>query len=118
MNSDPAQNHLALLRRNPFWVCLVVFLVLAVDYGHRIVRVLQQRQQLARMVQNQAQAVTQFGQALSQQPQLEARLQRFSLDLLQVSQTNAAAQQIVQEFKISWAPRPDATPAANAPSGK
>jgi len=121
MNQEPEQNHTAFVRRNPFWVCLLVFLVLGVDNGFRLVRVVEQRQQLDMLQHKQAQIVAQIETALSQQPQLEARLQALSLDLLQLGKTNAAAQQIVQEFKIQWTPGSTAAPAppdANRPSGK
>jgi hypothetical protein len=47
--------------------------------------------------------------SLAQARQLEARLEAFSLDLLQVAKTNAAAKQIVQDFNIQWNPSPAAT---------
>jgi hypothetical protein len=121
MNQEPEQDHAALVRRNPFWVCLLVFLVLGVDNGFRLARVVEQRQQVDRLQHNQAQIVAQLETTLSQQPQFEARLQGLSLDLLQLGKTNAAAQQIVQEFKIQWMPGSTAAPApaaANPPSEK
>lgn len=108
--------------RNPFWVCLAVFLVLAVDNGFRLDELAglrqqleAQRRQLEGLRLNQAQEVAQLGPGLSQQSQIEFRLQAFSMDLLQVAKTNAAAQEIVQEFKIQWTP---AAAATNRPSGK
>ena len=97
---------------NPFWVCFVVFLLLACDYGFRLMSLLNQREQLnqAALVQAQNQG------ALAQARQLERRLETLSLELLQVAKTNAAAQQIVQEFNIQWTPGPAAPVPAPAPS--
>jgi hypothetical protein len=56
---------------------------------------------------------------LKQAQQLEARLEAFSLDLLQVAKTNTAAKQIVQDFNIQWNPGPAASvpaPAASVPA--
>ena len=56
--------------------------------------------------------------ALAQVRQLEGRLESLSLDLLQISKTNATAKQIVQEFNIQWTPGPAAAtpvPAASVP---
>ena len=102
MNTDKDKNLKELSRRNPFWVCFVVFLLLACDYGYRLVSLWDQRTQL-----NQAVAVqTKNANALKQAQQLEARLEGFSLELLQVAKTNAAAKQIVQDFNIQWTPGP------------
>jgi hypothetical protein len=120
MNPDTDQIRVAPAGRNPFWVCLAVFLVLAVDNCFRLDELSGQRQQLEaqrRQLEglrlNQTLEAAQFGQALSQQPQIEFRLQVFSMDLLQVAKTNAAAQEIVREFKIQWTPA-----ATNRPAGK
>ena len=102
MNADKQQSILESSRRNPFWVCLLVFTLLACDYGFRLVNLLDQREQLNQAMIMQAQNVG----ALAQAKQLEARLESFSLDLLQVAKTNAAAKQIVQDFNIQWTPGP------------
>jgi hypothetical protein len=101
-------------RRNPFWVCFVVFLLLACDFGYRLVNLLDQREQLNQAVLMQAQNIG----TLTQARQLEARLESLSLDLLQVAKTNAAAKQIVQDFNIQWNPSPAASgpvPVASPP---
>jgi len=97
VNQDRERALLELVQRNPFWVCLLVFASLAADSGLRLYHGIRQRQQLddARIV-------------LDQSPQLEARLQALSLDLLRVARTNATAAQIVQDFKIEWNPGPAA----------
>ena len=41
---------------------------------------------------------------LAQLPQIEAKLQALSFELIQVAKTNAAAAQIVREFSIQWTP--------------
>jgi hypothetical protein len=107
---DTALKELA--QRNPFWVCFLVFLLLACDYGYRLANLLQQRNQLdqARLMQAQNVGV------LNQARQIEARLEALSLDLLQVAKTNTTAKQIVQDFNIQWSPGPAAaTPAATNP---
>ncbi|HOC58133.1 MAG TPA: hypothetical protein PKI20_21120 [Verrucomicrobiota bacterium] len=95
---------------NPFWICFTVFLLLAGDYGLRFVGLLNQRDQLnqARLIQ------TQNLEVLTQARQLEARLEAFSLELLQLARTNAAASQVVQEFNIQWTPGPGAPAPATA----
>jgi hypothetical protein len=47
---------------------------------------------------------------------LEARLEAFSLELLQIAKTNTAARSIVEQFNIQWNPGPSAPgPAAPGP---
>ena len=106
MNSDKEKTFLELTRRNPFWICLVVFLALACEQGFRLAAQMDQRDQL-----NQAQIMqAQNRGALIQAQQLETRLQSLSLELLQVAKTNGLAKQIVQDFNIQWNPGPAATP--------
>ena len=107
MNPDKEKRLESLTRYNPFWVCFLVFLLLAGDYGFRLVNLLNQREQLNQTLLMQSQNLG----VLAQARQLEARLEGFSLELIQVSKTNAAAKQIVQEFNIQW------TPSATPPSG-
>jgi hypothetical protein len=105
MNMDKQKTLPEASRGNPFGVCLVVFSLLACDYGYRLVNLWDQREQLNQAQLMQAQNVG----ALAQARQLEARLESFSLDLLQVAKTNAAAKQIVQDFNIQWSPGPAAS---------
>ena len=112
MNADKQKTLVDSSRRNPFWVCFVLFALLACDYGYRLVNLLDQREQLNQALLMQAQNVG----TLKQAQQLEARLESFSLDLLQVAKTNAAAKQIVQDFNIQWNPGPAASVPAPAPS--
>lgn len=102
MNADQLKALTESSRRSPFWICLVVFLLLACDYGFRLVNLFDQREQLNQAVLMQAQNVG----ALAQGRQLEARLESLSLELLQVAKTNATAKQIVQDFNIQWTPGP------------
>jgi hypothetical protein len=104
MNPDKQKTLTELSRRNPFWACLMVFLLLACDYSLRLVNLLDQREQLNQAVLMQAQNVG----ALVQAQQLERRLEALSLELLQVAKTNATAKQIVQDFNIQWTPGPAA----------
>ncbi len=104
MNPDKQKTLAELSRRSPFGICLVVFLLLACDYGFRLVGLWNQREQLQRALLTQAQNVG----ALSQAQQIERRLESLSLDLLQVATTNAAAREIVREFNIQWTPSPAA----------
>ena len=99
-------------QRNPFWVCFIVFLLLAGDYGYRMSNLAQQRTQLnqARLMQ------AQNAGALVQARQLEARLEALSLDLLQVAKTNTAARQIVQDFNIRWTPGQAASSPGQGPA--
>lgn len=109
MNQDRERALLELVRRNPFWVCLLVFAALAADSGFRLFNTIRQRQQLddARIVQ--AQNAGRMREVIDQAPRLEAKLQALSLDLLQVARTNPTAAQIVQDFKIEWNPGPAAS---------
>jgi hypothetical protein len=112
MNADKQKTLAESSRRNPFWVCFLVFLLLACDYGYRLMNLLDQREQLNQAVLMQAQNVG----ALKQAQQLEARLESLSLELLQIAKTNPAAKQIVQDFNIQWTPGPAASVPATAPS--
>jgi len=126
VNQDRERALLELTRRNPFWVCLLVFTLLAADYGFRFANSVQVRNQLDDAQTMQAQNIGRLSSALAQLPQIEARLQALSLDLLQVATTNAAAAQIVREFNIQWNPGPEAVhvppllpaPVTNAPAAK
>src|SRR5262245_10482181 len=108
MNADKERALLELARRNPFWICLVVFLALAADQAFRLQAQWEQREQLNQARLMQAQNVS----ALVEAQQLETRLQSLSLDLLQLAKTNSVAKQIVQDFNIQWNPAPAAAPAA------
>ena len=108
MNQDRDQALIELTRRNPFWVCLLVFALLAADTGFRLANSVQQRGQLDQAQLVQAQNVGRMSSTLSQLPQIEAKLQALSVDLFQVAKTNAMAAQIVREFNIQWNPGPEA----------
>jgi hypothetical protein len=110
MNTDKQKASTEQSRRNPFWACLIVFVLLGCDYGFRLVNLWDQREQLSQAVLMQAQNAG----ALAQARQLEARLEALSLELLQVAKTNAAAKQIVQDFNIQWTPGPAASVPAPA----
>ena len=113
MNPDKEKKLAELSRRNPFAVCFIVFLLLAGDYAFRLVSLFNQRDQLNRALIQQAQNAG----ALAQGRQLEARLEAFSFELLQIAKTNAAAKSIVEEFNIQWNPGPAAPgPAAPGPA--
>ena len=107
MNQDRDRALIELTRHNPFWVCLLVFGLLAVDYGFRLAASARQRKQLDEAQFVQAQNVGRMSSTLQQLPQIEARLQALSLDLIQVAKTNAVAGQIVREFNIQWNPGPE-----------
>jgi hypothetical protein len=111
MNAEKEKALRERAQRNPFWVCFIVFVLLAADYGYRLVNLVEQHNQLdqARIMQ------AQNAGGLAQARQLEARLEALSLDLLQVARTNATAKQIVQDFNIQWTPGPTAAPAAPQP---
>ena len=115
MSIDKERTLLELSRRNPFWVYLIVFLLLACDYGFRLPNLLAQRKELNQVLLMQAENMG----ALAQGRQLETRLESLSLELLQVAKTNPAAKQIVQDFNIQWTPGPAASapaPAASVPA--
>jgi len=98
--------------RSPFWACLAVFGLLAVDQGLRLAQLAQERRQLAEARVTLAQNAPRPDELR----RLENRLERLSLALLQLSRTNAAAASIVREFKIQWTPAsspPAAAPAAS-----
>ncbi len=102
MNLDKERKLLELSRRSPFAICFVLFLLLAADYGFRLVNLVDQRAQLNQALLLQAQNAG----TLAQARQLETRLEALSLELLQVAKTNPAARKIVQEFNIQWTPGP------------
>jgi hypothetical protein len=79
-----------------------VFLLLACDYGFRLPKLLDQREQLNQVLLMQEQNMG----VLAQARQVESRLEALSLDLLQVAKTNATAKQIIQDFNIQWNPSP------------
>ena len=111
MNANKEKAVRELAQRNPFWVCFVVFLLLAGDYGFRFSNLLQQRTQLeqTRTLQEQNAGT------LAQARQLEARLEALSLELLELAKTNAAASKIVEDFNIRWTPGPTTPSLAQAP---
>jgi hypothetical protein len=112
MNHDKEKRLEALNRYNPFWACCIVFLLLAGDYTFRLVNLLAQREQFNQTQLMQAQNMG----TLKQAQELERRLETFSLDLLQLSTTNAAAKQIVQQFNIQWTPNAAAAAPGAAPA--
>ena len=117
MNPDRERGLLATSRRNPFWVCLLVFLAFAIDGGARMIRQMEQRRELYRMQLTQAGNAGRLSSVLAQAPQVEAKLQNISLDLIQVARTNALAAQLVREFNIQWTPGTEtAAPAAVVPA--
>jgi|SRR5689334_25413757 hypothetical protein len=108
MNQDKDRELRARMRRNPFWIILILFVALAGDYSFRMSNLIEQRHQLSQTQVVQSQNLA----TLAQAQQLERRLQGLSLELLQVAKTNAAANQIVRDFNIQWNPEP-APPAAD-----
>jgi hypothetical protein len=117
VNQDRDRALLELTQRSPFWVCLLVFALLAADTGFRLASSVSQRKQLDEAQLVQAQNVGRMSSTLAQLPQIEAKLQALSLDLIQVAKTNAMAAQIVREFNIQWTPPPESylTPPAITP---
>ncbi|MSU59962.1 MAG: hypothetical protein EXS35_17635 [Pedosphaera sp.] len=105
-------------RRNPFWVCVLVFGVLALDAGLRLSRLWQQRDQMAQAQLTQAANIGRLEPVLSQLPTIEAKLQAVAVDLDRIARTNTTAAQIVNEFNIQWTPGKDAaaTAGTNAPA--
>lgn len=117
MNAERERNLLEATKRSPFWVCLAVFLALAVDGGWRIARQFEQRGQLNQMQLSQAANIGRLSSVLQQTPQVEAKLQAISLDLIRVARTNALAAQLVREFNIQWTPGSEtAAPVTVAPA--
>lgn len=104
MNADRERALPEPSRRNPFWICLVVFAALAVDAGFRLAKALDQRPQLDRARLNQTAITNRIANAFAQMPKLEAKLQAVSVDLVQLGRTNAIAAQLIREFNISWTP--------------
>ncbi len=112
MNAEDKKALAESMRRNPFWVCLIVFALLACERGLQLAAQLDQRQQLEQtlFIQGQNQS------KLVQSKQLEMQLQGLSVELVQMSKTNSAANQIVQDFNIQWTPNPAPLPVASKPS--
>lgn len=128
MNPDRERALIELSRRNPFWVCLLVFALLAADSGFRLADAVEQRQQLDRAELVQAQNTGRLAETLANLPQIEAKLQALSLDLIRIAATNGTALRIVHEFNIQYNPGPEelrasaalpaAAPAAAPPAAK
>lgn len=118
MNPDRERALIELTRRTPFWVCLLVFGVLAADAGFRLADSIRLRKQLDEAQKAQTQNIGRLREALSQAPQIEAKLQALSFDVIEIAKTNANAAQIVRDFKIQWTPGPEAflTPPALPPA--
>lgn len=89
---------------SPFWICLLVFLVLAADAGFRVARILEQRDQLTQAQSNQTATLKRLSSALAQLPEFERKLQAISVDLIQLGRTNPVAAQLIREFNINWNP--------------
>jgi hypothetical protein len=111
MNADKEKALVELAQRNPFWVCLAVFLALVCDQGFRLAGQIDQRTQLNQAKLMQAQNIG----VLIEAQHLETRLQALSLDLLQIANTNTVAKQIVQDFNIQWNPGPATAPPTAPP---
>ena len=118
MNPDRERALIELTRRTPFWVCLLVFGVLAADAGFRLADSIRLRKQLDEAQQAQTQNIGRLREVLSQAPQIEAKLQALSFDVIEIAKTNANAAQIVRDFKIQWTPGPETflTPPTLPPS--
>jgi hypothetical protein len=101
MNGNSPNTHVA---ANPFWVCLLVFLALAVDASFRLAKAWEQRGHLQQARVTQKANVERAANALAQTDKLEIKLQAVSIDLLQLGRTNATAAQLIREFNISWTP--------------
>jgi hypothetical protein len=108
MNPDKQKALADLTRRGPFWICFILFLLLACDYGFRFANLMDQRQRLNQAMLNLAQN----SGTLEQAQELERRLESLSLELLEIAKTNANARQIVRDFNIQWNP---GTSAISAP---
>ena len=111
MNADDKRTLAESVRRNPFWICLAIFALLACERGFQLMAQLDQRQQLEQTLLLQARNQSQLAQA----KQLEGRLEALSVDLVHMSQTNATARKIVQDFNIQWSPGPTPAPAVSKP---
>ncbi|PWU10560.1 MAG: hypothetical protein C5B50_25155 [Verrucomicrobia bacterium] len=98
MNSDEKRTLSEALRRNPFWICLIVFSLLAVERGVTLMRMLDVRQQLEQATLAQARKQG----AVYQTQQLDSRVNAFGFELIQMGRTNATAQKIVQDLGIQW----------------
>ena len=118
MNPDRERALMELTQRSPFWVCLLVFGLLATDAAFRLADSVRQRKQLDEAQLVQAQNIGRLRDVLTQAPQIEAKLQALSLDLIEVAKTNTKAAQIVRDFNIQWTPGPEAflTPPALPPA--
>ena len=104
VNQDPERTLLAASRRNPFWVCLMVFLALAVDGGFRLARLLEQRRQFDQFRLTQAANIGRLSPVLAQAQPVKTKLQAISLDLIRIVRTNGLAAQLVREFNIQYTP--------------
>ena len=98
-------------RRHPFWIRSILFLLLACYFGMALANLIQQRRQLQNASVLQGQNLS----SLEDAKRLESRLEALSVELLQISRTNATAKQIVQDFNIQW--NPAAPPAPSTPEG-
>jgi len=104
VNPDRERALMEVTRRSPFWVCLLVFGLLAADNAFRLADFVRVRGQLNEAERVQKQNIGRLREVLTQAPQVEAKLQALSLGLIELAKTNAKAAQIVRDFNIQWNP--------------
>jgi hypothetical protein len=112
--NDRDRNLIEASRRNPFWVCLIVFLALSVDGTMRFSTQWSQRGRLNQLQLNQAANLGRMSNTLAQAQQVESTLEAVSFDLLDVARTNGIAAQIVREFNIQGSRAAQASAAGQA----
>jgi hypothetical protein len=105
---DPAE---AGPRYSPFWACIAVFSALLLANIYQSVSIFQTRGQIKQALKRAEEVLP---EARLVQKQLGPPLQDLATELLQLSSTNAAARQMVEQFKITFNP---AAAAAGAKSG-
>lgn len=104
-------------RRSPFWACMVVFSALLLANFYQSLSIFQTRTQI-KQAQKRAEEV--LPEARLVQKQIGPPLQELASELLQLSSTNVAARQLVEQFKIAFNPAAGggARPGTNAPGAR
>ncbi len=102
-------------RHSPFWSCLVVFSALFIANFYQTIGFFQTRSELQKA---RASASQLLPNVRVLRGQLEPRLHDFTLDLLQLANTNDAARQLITQFQIRWNPQAQSNAPAASPKSK
>lgn len=101
-------------RYSPFWACIAVFSALLLANIYQSVSIFQTRSQIKQALKRAEEVLP---EARLVQKQLGPPLQDLATELLQLSSTNVAARQMVEQFKITFNPAAAAAAAKTGTNG-